>query len=57
MRLCVLIRILKYEIFKLAHDEMKHFNYARIYKKLIRDIYIFNMFIKLYKYLRYCFHY
>ena len=57
MRLCMLIRILKYKIFKLIYDKMRHFNYIRIYEKLIRDIYIFNMFIKLYKYLRHCFYY
>lgn len=53
MRLCVLIRILKHEVFKLIYDEIKHLNYTHTHKKLTRDIYIFNMFIKLYKYLRY----
>ena len=57
MRLYVSIKTLKYKVFKLIHDEMKHFNYARTYKKLIRDIYIFNIFIKLYKYLRHYPHY
>ena len=38
------------EVFKLVYNKMKHLNYIRIYEKLIRDIYIFNMFIKLYKY-------
>ena len=36
---------------------MKDFAYARIYKKLIRNIYIFNIYIKLYKYLRHYFNY
>ena len=53
IRLYVLIRVLKYEIFKLTHNEIRHLKYARTYKKLTRDIYIYNVFIKLYKYLRY----
>lgn len=57
MRLYILIKILKYEMFKLIHNEMRYFDYARIHKKLIRDIYIFNIFIKLYKYLKYCLYY
>ena len=48
----MLIRILKYEVFKLIHDEMKYLDYTRTHEKLIYDIYIFNMFIKLNKYLR-----
>ena len=54
MRLYISTTILKYEIFKLIHDEIKYFNYTRIHEKLIRDIYIFNIFIKFHKYLRYC---
>ena len=36
---------------------MRYFDYAHIYEKLTHNIYIFNMFIKLYKYLRYYFYY
>ena len=57
IRLYVLTKSLKYEVFKLTHDEIEYFNYARIYKKLTRNIYIFNILIKLYKYLRYYFYY
>ena len=52
MRLYVSTNILKHKVFKLTHNEMKHFDYIRTHEKLIRDIYIFNMFIKLHKYLR-----
>ena len=57
MRLCVLTKILKHEVFKLVYDEMRYFDYVRIHEKLIRNIYIFNVFIKLHKYLRHYFHY
>ena len=57
MRLYVLIKLLKYEIFKLIYDEIRYLNYTRTYKKLIRNIYIFNILIKLYEYLRYYFYY
>ena len=53
IRLYVLIRILEYKVFRLAHDEMKYFDYTRTYKKLTRNIYILNIIIKLHKYLRY----
>ena len=56
MRLCVSIRALKHKVFKLAHDEMKYLEYARTHEKLTRDIYIYNMSIKLYKYLRHYSH-
>ena len=50
-------KTLKQEVFKLTYNKIKYLGYTRIYKKLIRDIYIFNIFIKLYKYLRYYFYY
>ena len=56
MRLCVSIRALKHEVFKLTHDEMRHSEYARTYEKLTRGIYIYNMSTKLYKYLRHYSH-
>ena len=57
MRLCVSTRALKYEIFKLVYDEMRHSEYARTHEKLTRDIYIYNMSTKLHEYLRHCSHY
>ena len=53
IRLYVSIKTLKQEIFKLIYNEIKYLGYIRIYKKLTRDIYIFNIFIKLHEYLRY----
>ena len=57
MRLYVLIKLLKYKIFKLIYDKVKYLNYIRTYKKLIRNIYIFNVLIKFYKYFRYYLYY
>ena len=57
MRLYVLIKSLKYEIFKLIYDEIKYLSYIRIYEKSIRDIYIFNVLIKFYKHFRYYIYY
>ena len=45
--------IMKTKIFKLAYDEMRYSNYARIYKRLIQKLYIYNIIIKLYKFIRY----
>ena len=52
-----ILKTLKYEILRLAYNEIKYLDYARSYKKLIDNIYIFNLIIKLYKYLRYCSYY
>ena len=57
MRLYISIKILKQEIFKLTYNKIKYLDYIRIYKKLTRNIYIFNISIKLYKYLRYYLYY
>ena len=57
IRLYVLIKPLKYEVFKLIDNKIRYSGYIRIYKKLIYNIYIFNILIKIYKYLRYYFHY
>ena len=56
MRLYILIE-LKYKIFKLAYNKIKYLEYTRIYKKLTYSVYIFNIFIKLYKYLRHYLYY
>lgn len=52
MRFYISTKILKHEIFKLIYNKIKYSDYARIHKKFIRDIYIFNILIKLYEYLR-----
>ena len=57
MRLYIFIKILKHKMFKLVYNKIRYFNYVRIYKKLTRNIYIFNILIKLYEYLRYCLYY
>ena len=52
LRLYVSI-VLKEEIFKLVHNEMGYSNYTRTYKRLINGLYIYNIIIKLYKFIRY----
>ena len=56
LRLCVSI-IIKIEIFKLTHNKMKHFDYAHTHKRLIEKLYIFNIIMKLYEFIRHCSHY
>ena len=56
LRFCVLI-VMKAEVFKLTHDEMKYFDYVYTHKRLIEEFYIFNMITKLYEFIRHCFHY
>ena len=56
LRLYIFI-IIKKEIFKLAYNEIKHSRYIRIYKKLIKGLYLFNIIIKFYKFIRYYFYY
>lgn len=56
MRLYISTKILKHEAFKLIYNKMKYFDYTRIHEKYIRNVYIFNMLIKLYKYFRHCSH-
>ena len=55
LRLYVLIAM-KIEVFKLAHNEMRHFNYARTYKRLIKKLYIFNIITKLHEFIRHYFY-
>ena len=56
LRLCVLT-VMKVEIFKLAYDEMRHFDYAYTHKRLIEEFYIYNMITKLHEFIRHCFYY
>ena len=56
LRFCVLI-VIKVEVFKLAHDEMRYFDYAYAHKRLIKEFYIFNMTTKLHKFIRHYLYY
>ena len=51
LRLYMLI-IIKIEVFKLTHNEIRCFNYAYIYKRFIEELYIFNIITKLHKFMR-----
>ena len=55
LRFYVLI-VIKVEVFKLTYNEIKYFDYARTYERLIEKFYIFNIITKFYKFIRYCFH-
>ena len=55
LRFCV-STIMKAKVFKLTHNEMKHFDYVRTHKRLIEELYIFNIITKLYKFIRHCSH-
>ena len=52
-----LLILIEVEVFKLVYDDMGYFDYVCIYERLIDSIYIYNIAIKLYKYLRYCSYY
>ena len=56
LRFYVLI-VIKAEIFKLAHDEMGHFDYAYTHKRLIEKFYIYNITTKFHEFIRHCSHY
>ena len=56
LRLYILI-ILKAKVFKLVYDKIKYSRYIRTYKRLIDNLYIFNISIKLYKFIRYYLYY
>ena len=49
--------IMKIEVFKLAYNEIKHFDYVYIHKRLIEKLYIFNIITKFHKFIRHCFYY
>ena len=42
---------MKREIFKFIYNKIRYSEYTRIYKKLIKEFYLFNIFIKLYKFI------
>ena len=52
-----ILTVLKYDILKLTYNEIKYLEYTHTHEKLTRNVYIFNIFTKLYKYLRYYSHY
>ena len=43
--------VLKKKVFKLIYNKIDYSRYIRIYKKLIIDLFIYNIAIKLYKYI------
>ena len=55
LRFYVLI-VIKIEVFKLAYDEIKYFNYAYTHKRFIKKLYIFTIITKFHKFIRYYFH-
>ena len=52
-----MLTIMKIEVFKLAHNEMRYFDYVYTHKRFIEKLYIFNITTKLYKFIRHCFYY
>ena len=56
LRLYILITIKK-EVFKFVYNEIRYLKYAHTYKKLIKELYLFNIIIKHYKFIRYYFYY
>ena len=55
LRFCI-SSIMKIKVFKFIYDEMGYFDYARTYKRFIKELYIFKMIIKLHKFIRYYSH-
>ena len=56
LRLYILLAI-EVEVFKLTYDKIRYFNYIRTYKRLTKELYIFNISIKLYEFIRHYSHY
>ena len=52
LRLYILFAI-EVEVFKLAYNKIRYSRYTYIYKKLTEGLYIFNIIINLYKFIRY----
>ena len=44
---------LKNKVFKIIYNKIDYLEYIKIYKKLIIDLFIYNIAIKLYKYIYY----
>ena len=47
---------MKTKVFKLAHDEINHPEYARTHERLTQGLYIHNMTTKLHEFIRHCPH-
>ena len=56
LRLYILI-ILKAKVFKLAYNKIRYSSYIRTYKKLTKELYIFELSTKLYKFIGYYLYY
>jgi len=52
-RLCI-SHSLHDKVFKLAHDEMRHSEYARTHERLTDALYIYDLFKNLHEYLQHC---
>ena len=52
-----ILTTLKTHVFKLTHNEIKYSSYARTYKKLIKELYVFDITIKLYEFIYYYLYY
>ena len=49
--------IMKIKVFKFIYNKISYFNYARTYERFIKELYIFKIIIKFYKFIRYYLHY
>lgn len=56
LRLCISL-IMKIKVFKLTYNEIRYPGYAQIHERLMKGLYIFNIIIKLYEFIWYCFYY
>ena len=48
---------MKTKVFKFIHNEMGHFGYARTHERLTKELYIFEMIIKLHEFIHHYSHY
>ena len=48
---------IKEEVFKLIYNKIRYLEYIYTHKKLIKELYIFDIAIKLYKFIRYYLYY
>ena len=49
--------IMKTKVFKFIYNEMNYFDYAHIYERFTKRLYIFKIIIKLYEFIRYYLYY
>ena len=50
LRLCI-TTVIEGEVFKLTHDKIRQPDYTRTYKRLTQGLFIYNLFIKLHKFI------